>query len=96
MDDKLGVLELNLVDMMKGSSRAVKCKLAHFERQDRQSFSLFDVQKCAGWWPFLTCDGKQKLAGKLQAELTLLTYEEAKAAPVGLGREAPEPLTEPQ
>ncbi len=40
-------------------------------------------------------NGNMKLTGKLEAEFTLLTEEEASANPVGKAREEPDPLPLP-
>uniref|UniRef100_T1K839 Ferlin C-terminal domain-containing protein n=1 Tax=Tetranychus urticae TaxID=32264 RepID=T1K839_TETUR len=50
------------------------------------------------WWPFYAklSGGEEELTGKVEADFELLTAEEADANPVGLAREAPQPLDQPQ
>ena len=46
---------------------------------------------------FATTDLEEiELAGKVEAELELLTQEEAEKTPCGLGREEPQPLEKPK
>ncbi|KAI2652042.1 Otoferlin [Labeo rohita] len=61
------------------------------------SISIFKQKRVKGWWPFVARDENDEfeLTGKVEAELHLLTAEEAEKNPVGLGRNEPEPLEKP-
>lgn len=61
LDDKLGVLDINLANMIKGSPTANGCKLKKFYKKNRPRFNLFKVKQVYGWWPFVTTTGKTKL-----------------------------------
>ncbi|XP_068776622.1 myoferlin-like [Struthio camelus] len=97
-DDFLGVLELELTSLPRPAQRPRDCTLALLGTQRpwprrgarAPRFSLFR-QRCArGWWPCaVEEDGKQRLAGKLEMSLELLTAKEAEERPAGKGREEP-------
>lgn len=59
--------------------------------------NLFKTKSHKGWWPFVTIDSHQnlKLTGKLEAEFTLLSEEQALERPAGRGRDEPDPLPAP-
>ena len=55
------------------------------------TMNLFKQKRTKGWWPFVAKDeqGELMLQGKVEAELILMTGEEAEKNPAGLGREDP-------
>uniref|UniRef100_A0A452VB31 Otoferlin n=1 Tax=Ursus maritimus TaxID=29073 RepID=A0A452VB31_URSMA len=59
--------------------------------------SIFKQKRVKGWWPLLARNENDEfeLTGKVEAELHLLTAEEAEKNPVGLARNEPEPLEKP-
>ena len=71
-------------------------------QSSRKLINLFKEKHVRGWFPIrgnLNNPAKQSeigLAGKVDLEMDMLTIEEAKADPVGLGREGPKPLPEPK
>lgn len=91
-DDFIGCLSLDLSNMPKGSNSDKKCTLAMLD-PDYPHISLFKMKRTRGWWPFKS---ESKLAGKIDMELEIVNIEEAKKFPAGLGRQGPQPLTEPK
>ncbi|CAN8205635.1 unnamed protein product [Coccothraustes coccothraustes] len=71
--------------------------LARFSRRwcrspapQRPSLNLFRRRRARGWWPCTVHeDGGQRLSGKLELSLELLSAQEAEERPVGKGREEP-------
>uniref|UniRef100_A0AAZ3P0W1 Otoferlin n=1 Tax=Oncorhynchus tshawytscha TaxID=74940 RepID=A0AAZ3P0W1_ONCTS len=59
--------------------------------------SIFKQKRVKGWWPFVARDenDEMELTGKVEAELHLMSAEEAEKSPVGLGRNEPDPLEKP-
>ncbi|XP_030819946.1 myoferlin-like [Camarhynchus parvulus] len=56
----------------------------------RPSLNLFRRRRARGWWPCtMHGDGGQRLSGKLELSLELLSAQEAEERPVGKGREEP-------
>ncbi|XP_064256287.1 fer-1-like protein 5 [Passer domesticus] len=56
----------------------------------RSPLNLFRRRRARGWWPCTVQeDGGQRLSGKLELSLELLTAREAEERPVGKGREEP-------
>ncbi|XP_041327128.1 fer-1-like protein 5 [Pyrgilauda ruficollis] len=56
----------------------------------RSPLNLFRRRRAQGWWPCtMQEDGGQRLSGKLELSLELLTAQEAEERPVGKGREEP-------
>ncbi|XP_058715086.1 fer-1-like protein 5 [Poecile atricapillus] len=56
----------------------------------RPTLDLFRKRRTRGWWPCtLQEDGGQRVSGKLELSLELLTAREAEERPVGKGREEP-------
>ncbi|XP_054373447.1 myoferlin-like [Molothrus ater] len=56
----------------------------------RPSLNLFRRRRARGWWPCtMHEDGGQRLSGKLELSLELLSAQEAEERPVGKGREEP-------
>ncbi|KAL2304944.1 hypothetical protein Nmel_006911, partial [Mimus melanotis] len=56
--------------------------------------SIFKQKRVKGWWPFVARDENDELEitvrGKVEAELHLLTAEEAEKSPAGLARNEPD------
>ncbi|XP_057208494.1 otoferlin isoform X9 [Triplophysa rosa] len=97
-DDFLGAIELDLNKFPRGAKTAKQCSLDMvLKEQELPSISIFKQKRVKGWWPFVARDENDEfeLTGKVEAELHLLTAEEAEKSPVGLGRKDPEPLEKP-
>lgn len=60
--------------------------------------NIFKQKRVKGWWPFYIKreNEEMELTGKLEAEIHLLTREEAEKMPVGPGRSEPDPLDKPK
>ncbi|XP_022646249.1 otoferlin-like isoform X4 [Varroa destructor] len=96
-DDFLGALTLDLNRFPRGAKTAAQCKL-DILRPDSPYVSIFKQRRIKGWWPFFikrADDQQMELTGKVEAELHLLTGEEAEKNPAGLGRSEPDPLEKP-
>ncbi|RXN06259.1 otoferlin isoform X5 [Labeo rohita] len=97
-DDFLGAIELDLNKFTRGAKTAKQCSLDMvLKEHELPSISIFKQKRVKGWWPFVARDENDEfeLTGKVEAELHLLTAEEAEKNPVGLGRNEPEPLEKP-
>uniref|UniRef100_A0A665X9S7 Otoferlin n=1 Tax=Echeneis naucrates TaxID=173247 RepID=A0A665X9S7_ECHNA len=86
-DDFLGAIELDLNRFPRGAKTAKQCTIEMVTNESEMPMvSIFKQKRIKGWWPFV---------GKVEAELHLLTGEEAEKNPVGEGRNEPEPLEKP-
>ncbi|PNF38878.1 hypothetical protein B7P43_G09907 [Cryptotermes secundus] len=97
-NDLLGSLTFDLAKMPRGARSCRSCGL-NIVSKHAPRISLFKMSRFKGWWPFQNVppDGLQpKLTGKLEAEFTLLTKEEAERKPAGFGRNGPDPLSLPK
>ncbi|XP_039506896.1 otoferlin-like [Pimephales promelas] len=97
-DDFLGAIELDLNRFPRGAKTAKQCSIDMvINEQDMPMVNLFKQKRIKGWWPFVARDENDELeiTGKVEAELHLLTGEEAEKSPVGEGRNEPEPLEKP-
>uniref|UniRef100_A0A3Q3K9H7 Otoferlin n=1 Tax=Monopterus albus TaxID=43700 RepID=A0A3Q3K9H7_MONAL len=97
-DDFLGAMELDLNRFPRGAKTAKQCTLAMVTKEaEMPMVSIFKQKRVKGWWPFVARneDDEFELTGKVEAELHLLTGEEAEKNPAGLGRSEPEPLEKP-
>ncbi|XP_062857468.1 otoferlin isoform X2 [Trichomycterus rosablanca] len=97
-DDFLGALELDLNRFPRGAKSSKLCSLDMIiNEQELPTISIFKQKRVKGWWPFMAQNenDEPELTGKVEAELHLLTAEEAEKNPVGLGRNEPEPLEKP-
>ncbi|XP_058234536.1 otoferlin isoform X1 [Hemibagrus wyckioides] len=97
-DDFLGAIELDLNRFPRGAKSSKLCSLDMIiNEQDLPTISIFKQKRVKGWWPFMAQNenDEPELTGKVEAELHLLTAEEAEKNPVGLGRNEPEPLEKP-
>ncbi|KAI4799190.1 hypothetical protein KUCAC02_017861 [Chaenocephalus aceratus] len=97
-DDFLGAIELDLNRFPRGAKTAKQCTLEMVTNQgEMPSISIFKQKRIKGWWPFVARneDDEFELTGKVEAELHLLTGEEAERSPVGEGRNEPDPMEKP-
>ncbi|XP_078397631.1 otoferlin isoform X1 [Cetorhinus maximus] len=97
-DDFLGAIELDLNRFTRGAKTAKLCTIEM--ATDETAFpivSIFKQKRVKGWWPFVARNenDEMELTGKVEAELHLLTAEEAEKTPAGLARNEPEPLEKP-
>lgn len=60
--------------------------------------NIFKQKRIRGWWPFFIKkeNDELELTGKVEAEIHLLTVEEAEQNPAGLGRNEPDALEKPK
>nr|XP_015203273.1 PREDICTED: otoferlin isoform X3 [Lepisosteus oculatus] len=97
-DDFLGAIELDLNRFPRGAKTAKQCSIDMvLSEQELPTISIFKQKRVKGWWPFVARDENDELelTGKVEAELHLLTAEEAEKSPAGLGRNEPDPLEKP-
>ncbi|CAF3717062.1 unnamed protein product [Rotaria sordida] len=100
-DDFLGECVLNLTHLPIGAKIAKKCKSDILLNSKHRALNLFVHKRVAGWWPMIAPRKSEEirdtalLGGKVEAEFCLLRAEEAEKNPVGIGREAPQALDEP-
>ncbi|KAM6954586.1 otoferlin [Aplochiton taeniatus] len=97
-DDFLGAIELDLNRFPRGAKTAKQCSIDMVRNDnDLPTISIFKQKRVKGWWPFVARDENDEieLTGKVEAELHLMTAEEAEKSPVGLGRNEPDPLEKP-
>nr|XP_057911951.1 otoferlin isoform X4 [Doryrhamphus excisus] len=97
-DDFLGAIELDLNRFPRGAKTSKQCSIDMIRNeQELPAISIFKQKRVKGWWPFVARDenDEMELTGKVEAELHLVTAEEAEKSPVGLGRNEPDPLEKP-
>ncbi|XP_053191078.1 otoferlin-like [Scomber japonicus] len=97
-DDFLGAIELDLNRFPRGAKTAKQCTIEMVTNETEMPMvSIFKQKRIKGWWPFVARNEEDEfeLTGKVEAELHLLTGEEAEKSPVGEGRNEPEPLEKP-
>ncbi|XP_064604472.1 otoferlin-like [Liolophura sinensis] len=98
-DDFLGSLTLDLTRFPRGAKSAKQCNLDMLKTDGTvPQMNLFKQNRVKGWWPFAVKSDNSdefELTGKVEAELHLMTSEEAEKHPAGLGRNEPEPLEKP-
>ncbi|XP_067414565.1 otoferlin isoform X2 [Emydura macquarii macquarii] len=97
-DDFLGAIELDLNRFPRGAKTAKQCSLDMMTNEGELPLvSIFKQKRVKGWWPFVARDENDELelTGKVEAELHLLTAEEAEKSPAGLARNEPDPLEKP-
>lgn len=83
----------------RGAKTADNCTLAMLKTDGSVPMvNIFKQKRVKGWWPFYIKKDNQELqlTGKVEAEIHLLTKEEAEKNPVGAGRGEPEPLEKPK
>ncbi|XP_077345119.1 otoferlin isoform X8 [Lithobates pipiens] len=97
-DDFLGAIELDLNRFPRGAKTAKQCSIDMVAPEvDLPMVSIFKQKRVKGWWPFVARNENDELelTGKVEAELHLLSAEEAEKSPAGLGRNEPDPLEKP-
>ncbi|XP_078506103.1 otoferlin [Lissotriton helveticus] len=97
-DDFLGAIELDLNRFPRGAKTAKQCSIDMLTSEvELPTVSIFKQKRVKGWWPFVARNENDELelTGKVEAELHLLTAEEAEKCPAGLGRNEPDPLEKP-
>uniref|UniRef100_A0A3Q2WTE5 Otoferlin n=1 Tax=Haplochromis burtoni TaxID=8153 RepID=A0A3Q2WTE5_HAPBU len=97
-DDFLAI-ELDLNRFPRGAKTPKQCTIEMVTNEGEMPMvSIFKQKRIKGWWPFVARneDDEFELTGKVEAELHLLTGEEAEKSPVGDGRNEPEPLEKPR
>ncbi|XP_069829285.1 otoferlin isoform X8 [Dendropsophus ebraccatus] len=97
-DDFLGAIELDLNRFPRGAKTAKQCSIDMVAPEvDLPMVSIFKQKRVKGWWPFVARNenDEMELTGKVEAELHLLSAEEAEKSPAGLGRNEPDPLEKP-
>uniref|UniRef100_A0A3Q1CIQ9 C2 domain-containing protein n=1 Tax=Amphiprion ocellaris TaxID=80972 RepID=A0A3Q1CIQ9_AMPOC len=97
-DDFLGAIELDLNRFPRGAKTAKQCTIEMVTNEaEMPMVSIFKQKRIKGWWPFVARNEEDEfeLTGKVEAELHLLTGEEAEKSPAGEGRNEPEPLEKP-
>ncbi|TMS21639.1 Otoferlin [Larimichthys crocea] len=97
-DDFLGAIELDLNRFPRGAKTPKQCTIEMVTNEgDLPMVSIFKQKRIKGWWPFVARNEEDEfeLTGKVEAELHLLTGEEAEKSPAGEGRNEPEPLEKP-
>ncbi|XP_070555288.1 otoferlin-like isoform X9 [Ptychodera flava] len=98
-DDFLGAVTLDLNRFPRGAKNAKQCSLDMLKTDGSvPQVSLFKLKRIKGWWPFAAKgenEEETELTGKVEAELHLMSEEEAEKSPAGLGRSDPDPLEKP-
>uniref|UniRef100_A0A3B3D4A8 Otoferlin b n=1 Tax=Oryzias melastigma TaxID=30732 RepID=A0A3B3D4A8_ORYME len=97
-DDFLGAIELDLNRFPRGAKTPKQCSIEMVTNEaEMPMVSIFKQKRIKGWWPFVARNEEDEfeLTGKVEAELHLLTGEEAEKSPAGEGRNEPEPLEKP-
>uniref|UniRef100_A0AAQ4NV40 Fer-1 like family member 4 n=1 Tax=Gasterosteus aculeatus aculeatus TaxID=481459 RepID=A0AAQ4NV40_GASAC len=89
-NDFLGSIELRLNDMVRAAKESSKCTIQMAKERASPRLSIFRAKKMKGWWPLT-----RPKTGKVEAELQLVTLEQAEGNPVGRARKEPEPLDKP-
>uniref|UniRef100_A0A4W5JSS2 Otoferlin n=1 Tax=Hucho hucho TaxID=62062 RepID=A0A4W5JSS2_9TELE len=98
-DDFLGAIELDLNRFPRGAKTSKQCSIGMVQNEaELPCISIFKQKRVKGWWPFVARDenDEMELTGKVEAELHLMSAEEAEKSPVGLGRNEPDPLEKPK
>ena len=97
-DDFLGSITLDLCKFPRGAKTAKQCNLGMLKTDGTvPTLNLFKQKRTKGWWPMYAKDENDELMlqGKVEAELFLVTSDEAEKTPAGLGREEPSALEKP-
>ncbi|XP_061599324.1 otoferlin-like [Cololabis saira] len=91
-------IELDLNRFPRGAKTPKQCTIEMVTNEgEMPTVSIFKQKRIKGWWPFVARNEEDEfeLTGKVEAELHLLTGEEAEKSPAGEGRNEPEPLEKP-
>ncbi|XP_047543400.1 otoferlin-like [Vanessa atalanta] len=97
-DDFLGAITLDLNRFPRGAKSSKLCTLQMLSNDGSVPMvNIFKQKRVKGWWPFYIKGDTEEmeLTGKVEAEIHLLTREEADKVPAGLGRSEPDPLDRP-
>ncbi|XP_030026974.2 otoferlin [Manduca sexta] len=97
-DDFLGAITLDLNRFPRGAKSSKLCTLDMLRNDGSVPMvNIFKQKRVKGWWPFyIKRDTEEmELTGKVEAEIHLLTREEADKVPAGQGRNEPDPLDKP-
>ncbi|XP_063373180.1 otoferlin-like [Cydia amplana] len=97
-DDFLGAITLDLNRFPRGAKSSKLCTLGMLSNDGTVPMvNIFKQKRVKGWWPFyIKRDTEEmELTGKVEAEIHLLTREEADKVPAGVGRNEPDPLDKP-
>lgn len=94
-----GAITLDLSRFPRGAKSSKLCTLDMLQNDGSVPMvNIFKQKRVKGWWPFyIKRDTEEmELTGKVEAEIHLLTREEADKVPAGLGRNEPDPLDKPK
>ncbi|XP_071835905.1 otoferlin-like isoform X3 [Apostichopus japonicus] len=97
-DDFLGSCTLDLNRFPRGAKTSKKCTPDILKMDGTVPLmNLFKLKRHKGWWPFMAQSEheEEELTGKVEAEMHLMTEEEAEKSPAGLARDEPDPLEKP-
>ncbi|XP_076380507.1 otoferlin isoform X2 [Megalopta genalis] len=97
-DDFLGAITLDLNRFPRGAKNSKLCTLSMLKTDGTvPTVNIFKQKRIKGWWPFYVKKENEnmELTGKVEAEIHLLTKEEAEQNPAGYGRNEPDPLDKP-
>ncbi|XP_071807797.1 otoferlin-like isoform X5 [Asterias amurensis] len=97
-DDFLGSVAMNLNRFPRGAKTAKKCTPDLLKTDGSvPQVNIFKMKRIKGWWPFIAKSEheEEELTGKVEAEITLFTEEEAEKSPAGYARDEPDPLEKP-
>ncbi|KAK5908525.1 hypothetical protein CgunFtcFv8_016574 [Champsocephalus gunnari] len=97
MDDYLGSLELDLLNLISPAKSPEKCSLKMLpgmadsvSTKKNLPNSLFSQKSVRGWWPCaIEQDGKHVLGGKVEMTLEIVEGKEMEERPAGKGRDEP-------
>lgn len=97
-DDFLGAISFDLNRFPRGAKSSKLCTLDMLKLDNVPTVNIFKQRRIRGWWPFFIKkeNDELELTGKVEAEIHLLTKEEAEQNPVGLGRNEPDALEKPK
>lgn len=94
-----GAITLDLNRFPRGAKSSKLCTLDMLKNDGSVPMvNIFKQKRVKGWWPFFVKKDNEdlELTGKVEAEIHLLTKEEAEKNPVGLGRNEPDALEKPK
>ncbi|XP_076249647.1 otoferlin isoform X2 [Calliopsis andreniformis] len=97
-DDFLGAITLDLNRFPRGAKNSKLCTLSMLKTDGSvPTVNIFKQKRIKGWWPFYVKKENEdmELTGKVEAEIHLVTKEEAEKNPAGFGRNEPDPLDKP-
>nr|CAD7405426.1 unnamed protein product [Timema poppensis] len=97
-DDFLGAITLDLNRFPRGAKSSKLCTLNMLKMDGSVPMvNIFKQKRVKGWWPFYIKkeNEEMELTGKVEAEIHLLSKEEAEKNPAGFGRNEPDPLDKP-